>query len=158
VGSVGRNESGNGNGKWDQLEDVAVEMGSGIIEDIWGKWKWETGSVGRYGRGNGEWGGMEAEIGSGEVWKRKWEMRSAGRYGSETEKKGQWGDMEVGTWCGKLGDMEMEIRNGISGRDGTENGCRISFEIWNYGSENEESGIIGEIWTKVMRNEISGKI
>ncbi len=52
----------------------------------------------------------------------------------------------------------MEIRNGISGRDGTENGCRISFEIWNYGSENEESGIIGEIWTKVMRNEISGKI
>jgi hypothetical protein len=43
------------------------------------------------------------------------------------------------------GDMKMEMINGISGKDGSKNGCRISFEIWNYGSENEESGINGEI-------------
>ncbi len=47
------------------------------------------------------------------------------------------------------GDMKMEMINGISGRDGSENGCRISFEIWNYGSENEESGISGEIWKQL---------
>ncbi len=48
-----------------------------------------------------------------------------------------------------VGDMKMEMRNGISGRDGSENGCRISFEIWNYGSENEERGISGEIWKQL---------
>jgi hypothetical protein len=32
---VGRDASRNG--KWDQWEDVIVEMGSGIIEEIWGK-------------------------------------------------------------------------------------------------------------------------
>jgi hypothetical protein len=46
-----------------------------------------------------------------------------------------------------VGEMEVKMH-----------GCRISFEIWNYGSKNEESEIRGEIWTKVMRNEISGKI
>ncbi len=35
-----------------------------------------------------QWGDIEVEMGSGEVWKRKWEMRSVGRYGSENEKKG----------------------------------------------------------------------
>ncbi len=51
------------------------------------------------------------------------------------------------------GDMKMEMMemiNGISGRDGSENGCRISFEIWNYGSDNEESGISGEMWKQLL--------
>ncbi len=47
------------------------------------------------------------------------------------------------------GDMKMEMINGISGKDGSENGCRISSEIWNYGSENEERGISGEIWKQL---------
>jgi hypothetical protein len=47
------------------------------------------------------------EMGNGEVWKRKWEMRSAGRYGSENEKWDQWGDMEVGTGCGKWNQLEI---------------------------------------------------
>ncbi len=60
VGSVGKYGSGkwavgsgNGNGKWDQWEDVAGDMGSGIIEDIWGE--------------RDQWGVLEEEMGTGDV-------------------------------------------------------------------------------------------
>ncbi len=53
------------------VERDDVKMESGIGGMIW-KWKWKLRSVGRFGNGNGKWGGMEAEMGneiSGEIGK-----------------------------------------------------------------------------------------